>query len=116
MPTIEIPEVVTNAQSLTWETFENIKVLRVWQIPSKDAYPQFALAQVSDQDFQKFVQDPDTLVKFVNQYKIFDVDVRAASPWASLMSNNGAVAPSQWLLTFIHNRMSLMAIASQPLT
>jgi hypothetical protein len=105
-----------NAQSLTWETFENIKVLRVWQISSKDAYPQIALAQVSDQDFQKFIQDPATLLKFVNQYKIFDVDVRTASPWASLMSTNDAVAPSQWLLTFSHSKASFMAIASQPLT
>lgn len=104
-----------NAQSLTWETYENIKVLRVWQIEGKDAYPQIALAQVSDQDFQKFVQDPAALVQFVNRHKVFEDDVRTASPWASLMSTNDAEDPSQWLLTFSHSRASSMAIASQPL-
>lgn len=105
-----------NAQSMTWETYENIKVLRVWQIEGKDAYPQIALAQVSDQDFQKFVQHPAELVEFVNNHKVFDDPVRKTNPfWASLMSTNDALSPSQWLITFSHSRASYMAIASQPL-
>jgi hypothetical protein len=104
-----------NAQSPTWETFENIKILRVWQIDGKDVYPQIALAQVSDKDFQKFVQNPAELVTFVNKHKVFEEEVKTASPWASLMSTNDAGDPSEWLLTFSHSRASSMAIASQPL-
>ncbi len=104
-----------SAQSLKWVTVENIKVLRVWQIDGKDTYPQIALAQVTNQDFQNFVQDPNKLVTFVNKHKVFPVDVRTASPWASLMSANANGDPNTWLLTFSHGKLSSMAIASQPL-
>ncbi|PYX05721.1 MAG: hypothetical protein DMG84_21170 [Acidobacteria bacterium] len=104
----------TSAQSVKWESFENIRVLRVWQLESTDTYPQIALARVSNQDFQKFVQDPNALVTFVNKHKVFSKDVRAATPWASLMSTNYAGDPDEWLLTLSHGKTSMMAIASQP--
>jgi len=101
-----------------WETFENIPVLKVWKIShplGKNEYPQIALAQVSDSDFQKFVQNPDLLKAFVNKHNVFPVDINTAGPWASLMSTNDHVDPPSWLLTFSHSRASNMAIVSQPL-
>lgn len=101
-----------------WETFDNIRVLRVWKIPrtsDMQEYPQIALAQVSDSDFQKFVQKPDLLKAFVNTHNIFPDPINTAGPWASLMTTNDHVDPPAWLLTFSHSKASNMAIASQPL-
>jgi hypothetical protein len=102
-----------------WETVENIPVLRVWKIsphpPGKEVYPQIALAEVSDSDFQKFVQDPKLLKAFVNTNHIFDAPIKTAGPWASLMTTNDGGDPPNWLLTFSHSRTSNMAITSQPL-
>jgi hypothetical protein len=101
-----------------WEMFENIPVLRVWKIshpPGKEVYPQIALAEVSDSDFQKFVQNPKLLRDFVNSHHVFDVDINTVGPWASLMTTNDPVDPTNWLLTFSHSKASNMAIVSQPL-
>jgi hypothetical protein len=102
-----------------WEMIENIPVLRVWKIsqhpPGKEVYPQIALAQVSDSDFRRFVQNPQLLKDFVNSNHVFDAPIRKAGPWASLMTTNDGGDPPNWLLTFSHSRTSNMAITSQPL-
>jgi hypothetical protein len=102
-----------------WEIIENIPVLRVWKIsqhaPGKEVYPQIALAQVSDSDFQKFVQNPKLLKAFVNKNNVFPKDIKTAGPWASLMSTNDPADPDYWLLTFSHSKASNMSITSQPL-
>ncbi len=108
-----------------WETFENIQILKIWQLEGKGEkdYPQIALAQVSDQDFQRFIQNPDLLKTFVNAHQVFPVKIRTAGPWASLMGTNDSLLstnepkdPAYWLLTFSHSRTSNMAVASQPLS
>jgi hypothetical protein len=106
------------SQSLQWETVENIKVLRVWKstrTSDMKEYPQIALAQVSDPDFQKFVQNPDLLKTFVNAHNVFPDPINTAGPWASLMTTNDHVDPPGWLLTFSHSKASNMSITSQPL-
>jgi hypothetical protein len=106
------------SQSLQWETVENIKVLRVWKstrTSDMKEYPQIALAQVSDSDFQKFVQNPDLLRTFVNAHNVFPDHINTAGPWASLMTTNDHVDPPGWLLTFSHSKASNMSITSQPL-
>ena len=72
-------------------------------------------AVFTDSDFQKFVQNPNLLKIFVNTHHVFDVEIRTAGPWASLMTTNDGGDPPNWLLTFSHSRTSNMAITSQPL-
>jgi hypothetical protein len=107
------------AQSPQWETYKgitkDIRVLRVWQIGTPVRDHEIALAIVSDADFQKFVQDPNKLVTFLNANMVFPADgVREIAHWASLMSPTYEGDPDQWLLTIDHARPCRASVTSQP--
>jgi hypothetical protein len=105
-----------------WETYRgitsDIKVLRVWQIESPFKKAEFALAVVSDADFQKFVQDPSKLLKFLETHRVFPADqtIKEIAHWASLMSPAYAGGdPDYWLITIEHGHPCRATITSQPL-
>ena len=111
------------AQIPRWETYKgitgDIKVLRVWQIESPFKKAEFALAVVSDADFQKFVQDPTRLLKFLEDNHVFPAaqTIREIAHWASLMSPAYAAGdPDYWLITIEHGHPCRGTITSQPLT
>jgi len=99
-----------SSKALQWETVGAIKVLRIWQLDSPDTYPQIAILRVTNDDYQKFVQNPDALRQFANKTKVFPKDVNKVGPWESLSNLNYADPPG-FVITLLHQRTSMIVVA-----
>jgi hypothetical protein len=99
-----------SSKGLQWEILGTIKVLRIWQLDPPDTYPQIAVLLVTNDDYQKFVQNPDALRQFANKIKVFSKDVNKVGPWETLSNLNYADPPG-FVITLVHQRTSMMVVA-----
>lgn len=102
------------AATVRKENVDGIQVMRLWELESKELWPQIAVLRVSNASYLKFSQDPQGFMKFVNEHKIFSKDVIIAGPWVSLSSVEAKAGPSDWVLTLIHGKKSTMIVAALP--
>jgi hypothetical protein len=100
--------------SLKWETIDEFKVLKVWQLEGKDVWPQISILRVSNATYLKYLQNPKGLVEFVNQHKIFSKRVIDTGPWVSLSSAGEKDDPPNWDLTLSHGKLSRMIVSALP--
>ena len=100
-------------RSPKWEKLKEVRVLRVWQFEDKDKFPQVSLLRVTNATYIKYLQDPKSLMEFVNEQKIFAKPVIEAGPWVSLSSVEKE-APKCWVLTLMHGKLSTMIVAALP--
>jgi hypothetical protein len=107
------PARAAHPKSIQWETIENMRVLRVWELQGREAFPQVAVLRVPNADYIKFLQDPQAFKQFVNRHRIFSKHIIVAGPWTSLSSVEGA-DPDTWTLTLVHGKMSTMLVAAVP--
>jgi hypothetical protein len=105
---------MVETKSLGWEPFDEIQVLKVWLLDGADLYPHIALLRVSTDDYQAFAQDPNTLVTFVNDHKIFPDTVNGTGPWVALSSLGNAVPSPGYVLKLMHQKTSMMIVVAVP--
>jgi hypothetical protein len=124
-----------------WETVQvgvkaSAQVLKVWQYGIPDDDHRIALIIVSGDDFQRFVNDPDKFIVFLNENHVFwrEEPVREVAHWASVLraskrqccmpqrqglkSGSPSTAgedPDPWLITAVHGRPCRVTVTSQPL-
>jgi hypothetical protein len=101
-------------QSPKWEKLEDVRVLRVWQFEDKDKFPQVTILRVTNSTYIKLLQDPQSLMEFVNKHKMFAKDVIKVGPWVSLSSVDKEQPPKCWVLTLLHGKLSTMLVSALP--
>lgn len=101
-------------RSPRWEKLKEARVLRVWQFEDKDKFPQVTILRVTNETYIKFLQDPKSLMNFVNEHKMFAKDVIEAGPWVSLSSVGKEQPPKCWVLTLLHGKLSTMLVSALP--
>jgi len=99
-----------SSKALRWEMADGIKVLRIWQLDPPDTYPQIAVLRVPNDDYQKFVQNPDALRQFANKTKVFPKDVNKVGPWETL-SNLNYSDPPGFVITLLHQKTSMIVVS-----
>jgi hypothetical protein len=101
-------------ESVKWQTIDDIRLLKVWELNGADVYPQVAILRVSDEIYEKFSRDPSKLFQFVNKNKVFSKPVKTAGPWVTLSSVEQESDPPEWTLTIIHGHLSGMIVSALP--
>jgi len=99
-----------SSKGLQWQIVGAVKVLRIWQLDPPDTYPQVAVLLVTNDDYQKFVQNPDGLRQFANINKVFSKDIKKVGPWETLSNLNYADPPG-FVFTLVHQKTSMMVVA-----
>lgn len=100
--------------SLKWQKIDDIQVLKVWQLEGKDVWPQISILRVSNAIYLKYFQNPQGLMDFVNQNKIFSKAVIEAGPWVTLSSAGEKDDPRNWDLMLSHGKTSTMLVSALP--
>jgi len=102
--------------SLTWETVGNAQALRIWQLDGPDVYPHVTLLRIAPDDYQAFINNPDSLLTFARSNNLFPVAATSIGPLTSVSFSPDASYP-QYLVTMIHSLGSkLSAVAIRGLT
>jgi hypothetical protein len=100
-------------RSPKWERVEDVRVLRVWQFEDEDKFPQVTILRVTNTVYIRLLQDPQSLMTFVNRHKMFAKDVIKVGPWVSLSSVEQE-SPKCWVLTLLHGKQSTMLVSALP--
>lgn len=100
--------------SIQWENVDGVHILRSWQLEGASSWPQTAIMRMSNDQYLRFSQDPNGFMAFVNEQKVFSKDVIEAGPWVTLSSVHQQGAPTGWLLTLYHGKMSTMIVSALP--
>jgi hypothetical protein len=109
----EKPTRATHMQRLKWEKADGTEVLKVWKLEGKELFPQVSLMRVSDADYAKFKEKPESLKQFVNAHQIFSKPIITLGAW---ISPSGADATGEygWTLTLLHGKVSTMLVSALP--
>jgi hypothetical protein len=102
------------AQTPQWELVNGVQVLKVWQLEGKKVWPQVVIVRLSNSQYQKFSDNPEGFMQFVNQNKLYLIDVIKAGPWVTLSSVEGQAKPKEWLLTLMHGKQSTLIVGALP--
>src|SRR5215470_10506578 len=84
------------------------------QSEDEDKFPQVTILRVTNATYIKLLQDPQSLMEFVNKHKMFAKDVIQVGPWVSLSSVGKEQPPKCWVLTLLHGKLSTMLVSALP--
>jgi hypothetical protein len=91
-----------------------MEVLKVWQLEGETVWPQVVIARLSNSQYQKFSDDPEAFMNFVNDNNFYPIAVIKAGPWVTLSSVDGQAEPKEWLLTLMHGKQSTLIVSALP--